>query len=152
MPLCDAIWADEDSCHCTFAHSEPFISFSSLLIPFKSYESRYLRAATGAGEVALWSLEPTSVNESQRRASRSRTCLPFLHSIFVTNFNNFWHSINFSLLRDMRLHLYFSPSVLQKCHESCWGRVYRRLAGDGVYKWLPCFFPFFCFILSKTNQ
>lgn len=101
MPLCDAIWADQDSCHCIFAHSQPFISFSSLLIPFKSYESPYLRAATGAREVALWSFEPSSVSESQRCASRSRTCLPFLHSVFVTNFNNFWHSINFSLLRDM---------------------------------------------------
>lgn len=52
--------------------------------------------------------------KSQSGISRSRRCLPFLLSVFVTNFNNIWHSINFSLLKDTRPRLHFSPSNVLK--------------------------------------
>lgn len=82
----------------------------------------------------IWS----SVNKSQSGISRSRRCLLFLLSVFVTNFNNIWHSINFSLLKDTRLRLNFSPLNVLKCHESCRGRMDWRLPGNEVYKWVPC--------------
>lgn len=92
----------------------------------------------------VWTL--SSVNQSESSITRSRRCLPFLFSVFVTNFNNFWHSINFSLLKDTSSNLHFSPSSVQRCHESCQGRIDRRLAGNEVDKWLPWFFffPPFC--------
>lgn len=91
----------------------------------------------------VWTL--SSVNQSESNITRSRRCLPFLLSVFVTNFNNFWHSINFSLLKDISINLHFYPSSVQKCHESCRGRIDRRLAGNEVDKWLSCsIFPFFC--------
>lgn len=98
----------------------------------------------------VWTL--SSVNQSESSITRSRRCLPFLLSVFVTNFNNFWHSINFSLLKDTSSNLHFSPSSVQKCHESCQGRIDRRLAGNEVDKWLPRFFFFHSFVQIEKNK
>lgn len=81
--------------------------------------------------------------KSQSGISRSRRCLPFLLSVFVTNFNNIWHSINFSWYNfssRTRARACISPLQMRwKCHESCRGGMDWRLAGNEVYKWLPCF-------------
>lgn len=48
--------------------------------------------------------------------NRSRKCLPFCLRVFVTNFNNFWHSIHFSPYKDTRL---LKP-VFLPCVEISW--------------------------------
>lgn len=119
-------------------------TWSVLLIHFKFPDNKrvvisHRVAGTQSATSFLFAWIWSSVNKSQSGISRSRRCLPFLLSAFVTNFNNIWHSINFSLLKDTRLRLNFSPSNVLKCHESCRGRMDWRLTGNEVYKWVPCF-------------